>query len=119
MQLATYSCPHCLGTGVSPLLVIAEGEFGIWQCEHCDRAYRIRIEFRAIAETDLQRVREQFDPTVKMWQEPVSPEEADEIRAERIAARLLEVDREIRRLRDTIGQLQQEATALEHEQQSD
>jgi hypothetical protein len=119
MHVVTYSCPLCLAQAEAPILAISPGEIGIWQCEGCERAFRVQIEFRPVTDEELQTRRETFGAAaVAIWQEPASPEEDDEVRAELIAARLLEVDREMRRLRSALENLEHEAQSLEQQQQS-
>jgi hypothetical protein len=114
VQFIEHSCPQCSYSALAPMSAIVEGDAGIWQCERCNRAYRIEIEFHLISEQELQRVAEGFPPA-EPWQDVISLERVVEERSEQVAARLAEVVAEISRLREAIRQLEDEAHRLEHE----
>jgi len=51
--LVEHRCPTCLQSEVTPFVGVVEGDAGIWCCDNCHRAFRVRIEFEQISEKEI------------------------------------------------------------------
>ncbi len=115
MQLLNHRCPVCDFVAVAPMPDISSGDAGIWQCENCDRAYRIHIEFLRIAPETLSQKRERIridDPDLSAG---AGPNDVEALRGENLERDLLEIQLETRRLRQMVRDVAKEAERLKDE----
>jgi len=116
MRLVEHRCPNCDFTTRAPFATVSPGDAGIWQCEGCERAYKIHIEFHPIAAKVLQERREKLeDAEAAGLAESFEDEDAEALRAEQTERRLLEIKREMGELRQALQELQEEAEQLERD----
>lgn len=119
MKLLKHRCPECDFTSLAPLAAISAGDAGIWQCERCNRAYSINIEFRSISSELLQRKRNEILPVDESESvESANLEDTDALRGENIERRLLEISQETDRLQQLVQDLEEETERLKREKDS-
>ncbi len=117
MLLIRHHCPECDSTSSAPVSAIRAGDAGAWQCENCNQAFNICIEFRRVAQEDLQKNRDTYlslDESDGAHHDELPSELAvsDLPQAEENERRLLEVRQEVIYLKQKIQTLQQEADQL-------
>lgn len=117
MQLLNHRCPACEFTAPAPCPAIAEGDAGIWQCERCNRAFQLYIEFTLLEPPKVEKSRTRLREhqagaqAPALWQE-APPEDPAQQQAEDAEARLAEIASEMADLRGVLHELEEEAGRL-------
>jgi hypothetical protein len=106
VQLIPHNCPACQFATPAPVASIAQGRAGIFQCEACNRAYDIQIEFHEISQQQLAELRQHSAGSAEI---AVDSSEDEAI------ARLKGIQSQIANLRAILSQLESEAMRLEGE----
>ena len=101
---------------MAPVVAIEPGDAGFWQCEQCDNAYEIEIEFRQVSPKILERRQGDLlaiDPLDDASINESDEEETD--RSEQLQRRLLDIEHEIARLNQQVDDLRRERNRLRDE----
>ena len=53
--IAQHVCPACGHSEPAPFNGVIQGDAGIWCCQICQKAFRIRIDFQPVTEEEIRR----------------------------------------------------------------